>query len=246
MKHLKISLLFPFVFVFSNSWATTGPAAVQPEQALTYLQNGNLRFLKPSLRRDGQAKKDVQRLSSGQNPHSVVVSCSDSRVPPEIVFDQKLGELFVIRTAGQSLDDNAVGSVEYAVEHLGTRLLTVMGHTSCGAVTAALKTLDGSTAGSPALDSLLEEIHPRIKMFKGQEPSSGVEKESLANATGVAHDLIKQSKVIAKKWESGELWIVPSLYNLKTGEVKFMPRLMNPTGREPTKMSPNEEKVREH
>lgn len=106
------------------------PAGVEPMQAMKWLQNGNKRYLKGFLRKDGQTKSDIQRLNSGQKPHTIIISCSDSRVPPEIVFDQRLGEIFVIRTAGETLGANALGSIEYAVEHLGTRLILVLGHTS--------------------------------------------------------------------------------------------------------------------
>lgn len=77
---------------------------------------------------------DLKRLSTGQKPHTIVLSCSDSRVPPEVLFDQKLGEIFVIRTAGQAIDSSVLASIEYAVSHLGTNLIVVMGHESCGAV----------------------------------------------------------------------------------------------------------------
>ena len=132
------------------SWAATDhKPSVAPDTALKWLMNGNNRFVKTQLRmKEGQKPADIKRLSSGQQPHAIVLSCSDSRVPPELVFDQKLGEIFVVRTAGEALGDNAVGSIEYAVEHLGSRLIVVMGHTSCGAVKAAHATLQkGTSAG---------------------------------------------------------------------------------------------------
>jgi carbonic anhydrase len=195
--------------------------SVDAETSLRWLINGNQRFVRKHFRSDGHLSKDVQRLSSGQSPHAIVLSCSDSRVPPEIVFDQKLGEIFVVRTAGQALGDNVIGSIEYAVEHLGSKLIVVMGHTSCGAVKAALSTMDGQSAGSPALDGLVKDMHPRLERFKGTSPSKHVHKESTTNAQQVAKDLIERSKILKGKVASGELKIVSSIYDLETGNVVF-------------------------
>lgn len=218
MKALTLTLLFLSpLMAFAND-PTPGVSA---EKSLSWLKNGNSRYTNHKLRRDGQSKDDITRLSSGQKPHAIVLSCSDSRVPPEILFDQKLGEIFVVRTAGEALGDNAIGSIEYAVEHLGSKLIVVMGHTACGAVKAAHASLDGSSVGTPALDNLVKDIHPRISSFKGKTPSAHFEQESWANAEGVAHDLAKRSKLIGEKFKKGELTIVPSLYNLETGVVTF-------------------------
>ena len=225
--HLFLSL-FAAVTLFANE-----SKGISPETSVRWLTNGNARFNKSYLRRDGQSHADVVRLSSGQHPHAIVLSCSDSRVPPEIVFDQKLGEIFTVRTAGETIDDNAVGSIEYAIEHLGARLIVVMGHTACGAVKAAHATLDGSSAGTPALDALVGTIHPRIKEFKGKTPSQDFEKESWANADGVARDLIRRSSLIGGKWEKGEVWIVPSLYELGSGKVSFHDNLVMESKRTP-------------
>lgn len=206
---------------------------VAPTTALKWLTNGNTRFLRSAWRKDGAAKKDIERLSQGQHPHSIVVSCSDSRVPPEVVFDQKLGEVFTVRTAGQSLDHNSIGSIEYAVEHLGARLVVVMGHTSCGAVKAALDTMGGASAGTESLDALVRDIHPRLASFKGHEKSPSLEKESWANAEGVASDLLSRSKLLSEQWTAGHILVVPALYDLKTGRVSFHDSLKAQTPRTP-------------
>ena len=197
---------------------TTG---VAPEQAQKWLVNGNVRFTKNRLRKDGQSKKDIQRLSNGQKPHSIILSCSDSRVPPEIVFDQKLGEIFVVRTAGESLEANAVGSIEYAIEHLGARNLVVMGHTQCGAVKAALGTLNGGDAGSPNLNKLVADLHPHLRNFSSTAPSKNLEAESWANVSGVATDLITRSNIIAEALRSGKVKMREGLYHLDSGKVDF-------------------------
>lgn len=227
-----ISLLLVIGFsssAFAKTEAHSAPATghapavkgVSADESLRWLKNGNTRFTKGSLRKDGQAKADVERLSTGQAPHAIVLSCSDSRVPPELVFDQKLGEIFTVRTAGEALDNNAIGSIEYAVEHLGSHLIVVMGHTSCGAVKAALDTIDGKDAGTPALNALVKDLHPRLQSFKGKEKTPGVEKESWANVEGVAADLLARSALLKSKWEKGEIKIQSALYHLDSGNVEF-------------------------
>lgn len=195
---------------------------VEPLQAFRWLQNGNIRYQKGFLRKDGQSKEDIQRLSTGQKPHTIVLSCSDSRVPPEIVFDQKLGEIFVVRTAGESLDPNALGSIEYAVEHLGARLILVMGHTSCGAVKAAIQTINGGDLGSPNLNHLVADIHPRLKEALAQGGvSKDLANESWANARGVAADLLKRSAILQSAVEKGHVLIRTAMYHLDSGAVQF-------------------------
>lgn len=203
----------------AHAAANEGVAA---DTALGWLKNGNKRFVTKALRNDGKSRKDRERLAKGQHPHAIILSCSDSRVPPETVFDQALGEIFTVRTAGEAVDSSVLASIEYAVEHLGPKLLVVMGHTSCGAVKASIETAEGKSAGSESLDKLIGDIRPRLPTrAPAAAPSAGLEVESTANARGVAADLVKRSAIIRARVERGELKIVPSLYNLETGAVKF-------------------------
>ena len=194
---------------------------VEPAKALGWLKNGNKRFMKGHVRKDGQSRKDIERLSKGQKPHTIVLSCSDSRVPPEVVFDQKLGEIFVVRTAGETLDNMSIGSIEYAIEHLGARLILVMGHTSCGAVNAAIKTINGGSAGTPALNALVADIHPRIRSSLDGKASPDGFRQAFDNAKGVGVDLAKRSELIGKALAEGRVTIASALYNLDSGEVIF-------------------------
>ncbi len=208
---------------------TTAPApaghekteSVPAEKALTFLKNGNIRFRKGHLRKDGATKTDIERLASGQHPHTIVLSCSDSRVPPEVLFDQKLGEIFVVRTAGEAIEPTSIASIEYAVEHLGVKNILVMGHTQCGAVKAALSTLGGKDAGSANLNKLVADIHPRLQSFANKKASENFSEEGWANTKGVAHDLLTRSELLAKAVKSGELKISSALYNLHSGVVDF-------------------------
>lgn len=196
-----------------------GPVAA--DKSFSLLKNGNARFIKGHMRRDGATKADRERLSTGQKPHAIVLSCSDSRVPPEVVFDQKLGEIFTVRTAGQALDSAAIASIEYAVSHLGSNLIIVMGHESCGAVKAALATLKGGDAGSPWLNKLVADLHPHLKRFSELSQTDGVIVESWANVEGVTSDLIERSEIVRRLVESGEVSIQKALYHLGSGQVEW-------------------------
>lgn len=197
------------------------PEGVEPQKALGWLKNGNRRFVKNFFRNDGAKLSDVERLSTGQKPHSIILSCSDSRVPPEVIFDQKLGEVFVIRTAGEAIDSMVLASIEYAIEHLGSRNLVVLGHTQCGAVKAALATLEGADAGSVHLNKLVKDIHPRIGHFYKKPTSKNYADEGWANVDGVVKDLVSRSSIIASAVKSGHLMINSALYHIEHGQVEF-------------------------
>lgn len=220
MKYITLLIIIS-TFAWASGPHSEAHKSTDPEVALRWLRNGNTRFKKGTLRNDGQSKKDIQRLSEGQFPHTIILSCSDSRVPPEVVFDQKLGEIFVVRTAGETLDPTSIASIEYAVEHLGVRNLVVMGHTQCGAVKAAMGTFDGKDAGSPNLNKLVADIHPRIQNFKNKPMSKDVAPESWANVNGVIKDLMARSALLEEKIHSGVLKISGALYHLDSGDVEF-------------------------
>ncbi len=193
---------------------------VAPDKALGWLKNGNTRFTKGFYRKDGATTKDRVRLSSGQKPHAVVLSCSDSRVPPEIVFDQKLGEIFVVRAAGEALDFATIASIEYAIAHLGANLLVVLGHESCGAVKAALEAPEGGGA-TPSLAGLVADLKPRLARFSPTKPSPMYVAEGWANTLGVAKDLLARSPIIRQAVADGSVMIKPALYHLGSGVVEW-------------------------
>jgi carbonic anhydrase len=205
--------------VHSTHKREAGP--INSSTSLRYLKNGNTRFIEKKFRKDGVSREEIKGLSTGQKPHAIVLSCSDSRVPPEILFDQKLGEIFVVRTAGEALDSAVIASIEYAVSHLGSNLIVVMGHESCGAVKAALSTLTGGDAGSAALNKLVADIHPRLARYSRIPASAGVVAESWSNVEGVANDLAARSEIIQSAIESGEVKIEKALYHLGSGSVEW-------------------------
>ncbi len=225
MRRVKFQLFVMLSILFLGIGARPSVAAaasVSAAEAVAKLQKGNERFLSGKIRSDGESAADIARLSKAQNPDSIVLSCSDSRVPPELVFDQKLGEIFTVRSAGETLSPTAIASIEYAVAKLGTQLVLVMGHTNCGAVKAAVETLNGKSAGSENLDQLVADIQPRIRSkFEVSSPSKDLKAEAWLNARGVASDLLKRSSLLSKAVESGKIKIRVALYNLDSGRVEF-------------------------
>ena len=199
-----------------NSSSKEGWTAIQEIQA------GNKRFIEGRLNNSNQDKLIREKLASGQQPPVIVLSCSDSRVPPEKVFDQGLGQIFTVRLAGHVLNAEAIASIEYAVEHLGAKALVVMGHDSCGAVKAALTTPNGKSAGSPSLDSLISKIKPGISAFKNISPDDKtIEGPVKANVTATVKELIKKSKIVREALELNHLLLAQGIYHLASGEVEF-------------------------
>ncbi|BBB89962.1 MAG TPA: carbonic anhydrase [Methylomusa anaerophila] len=196
---------------------TTGISA---DEAKAKLIEGNQRFVTEKY---ANTNVDVERrseLTKGQHPFAVIVSCSDSRVPPEIVFDQGLGDLFVIRTAGDTIDDIAIGSVEYAVEHLGVQLVVVLGHEKCGAVTAAA-TLDDSHGHQPSyIDAVVKALQPAVDKAKTQKG------DLIANAIDDNVDLVvdqlrSAGPILSDFTKKGNIKIIGAVYDLDDGVVSF-------------------------
>lgn len=194
----------------------TGPAA---EIALGWLKNGNQRFKKGWFRKDGQSLKEVSVLSEKQKPHTTLLTCSDSRVPPELIFDQKFGEIYVVRNAGPNLSFETLASLETGVTKLGTRLVVVMAHNSCETIKAAFENKDSTDVGSENQNQLLSDIRERLAIDAKASPR--FKDEALANAKGIAEDIAKRSFVLRRYIESKELKIVTAIYDLETSNVEF-------------------------
>ncbi len=197
------------------------PRVDSPQLALAELKAGNRRFVEGTSRHPLQDSERRQQTKSDQKPHTIVLSCSDSRVPPEIVFDQGIGQLFVVRTAGEVADAAAVASIEYAVEHLGAKLILVMGHQSCGAVKATLGTPKGKSAGSRDLDKLIAEIRPNVKSFSLESAGPNLSYAVRAQVDGVTAGLLKRSKIVREAVHHHHIDIAGAVYNLESGQVLF-------------------------
>jgi carbonic anhydrase len=196
-------------------------------EALQRLREGNERFVSGDRRVDlplGQARRS--ELVAGQAPFAAVLGCSDSRVPVEIVFDQGLGDLFVIRVAGNVVASPQVGSIEFAAERCGTRLVVVLGHTHCGAVQATLAELQQPTElQSPHLRSLVDHIRPSVEGLLatelGQDGDALARQAVRANVRGSAEYLRTGSAVLERLIETDGLLVVGAEYSLETGVVDF-------------------------
>ena len=192
-------------------------AQLSPDKALEQLEAGNKRFVKAKAKHGHQNAKRRAEVASAQNPFAIIVSCSDSRVPPEVLFDQGIGDLFVIRSAGEVLDSVGMGSVEYAAEHLGTPLVMVLGHERCGAVKATVE--GGEAPGS--IGTICHLIKPSMEKAKAQEGDLA-DNTVRVLAVSVA-DKISASPVIAKLVQEGKLKVVKAYYDLDEGKVQLLP-----------------------
>ncbi|MEI6949268.1 carbonic anhydrase [Paraflavisolibacter sp. H34] len=194
-------------------------AEVTQQTALEKLMAGNDRFTRMQVIHPDESLPRLKAVAQEQHPFAVVVCCSDSRVPPELVFDQGLGNLFVVRTAGNIIGGVETGSIEYAVEHLGARLVVVMGHENCGAVKAFVA---GGTAPGhirDIVDSLKKEQEIRQVGIRDEHR---LESCVQANIVHGVHTLLAQSDIIREKVEQGGLQLVPARYDLDNGQVTLL------------------------
>ena len=180
---------------------------IKAEKALELLKSGNARFVSGTLTPKDNYTELRKQLCEGQHPFAVVLCCSDSRVAPEIIFDQKLGDLFVIRNAGNVVDEDVLGSIEYAVEHLGTPLVVVMGHSSCGAVTA---TCQGSDLPGH-IAHIAQRIRPAINTC------CCIDDNARRHAKRMAQ-LIEEDEII----HHIEAQVVAAFYDIKSGQVEWL------------------------
>lgn len=180
---------------------------INTEDALLKLKEGNARFLSETLNPRSSYSEDRRKLSEGQHPFAVVLCCSDSRVVPEIIFDCNLGELFVIRNAGNVVDEDVLGSVEYAVEHLGCPLVVVMGHSCCGAVTATCE--GGELPGN--IPALAQRIRPAISL------DCCIDDNARRHARRMAQ-LLKEDPIVSHLHTK----VMAAFYDIKSGEVSFL------------------------
>jgi carbonic anhydrase len=213
------SKLIVFAAIACLSGAPFVPAADDPaasvsaDNALVKLKEGNLRFTTSEVSQSKATAARRAETAQAQHPFAIIVGCADSRIPPELVFDQNLGDLFVIRTAGNLVDDHALGSIEYAVAHTGARLIVVLGHARCGAVIAALE----SDHAPGHIQSLVRDLQPAVKAAKGK-PGDALAAAITENARQVAAEIKAKAALgdLAK-----EVRIVYAVYDLDTGKIEW-------------------------
>lgn len=197
------------------------------DDALEELRDGNRRFVAGEFDAESIAGRAHQAgMSDGQNPFAIVLACSDSRVPVEMVFDQGFGDLFVIRVAGNIVAPSQIGSIEYAAEQFGTNLVVVLGHSNCGAVIATLQELSREqTHRSPNLGAIIDRVRPAIEPILAAHKNSDTKTLTgaavRANIRASVDGLSQGSTIIEQLIKAGELTIVGAEYSIETGKVDF-------------------------
>ena len=200
---------------------------ISASEALARLRTGNRRFASDDCKSESLTDTAHRRkLTEGQAPFAVILGCSDSRAPAELIFDQGLGDLFVIRVAGNVVAPSLVASVEYAAELLGARLVVVLGHTHCGAVTATLDALRVSTPPPPPnLDSIINRVRPAVEPFFADDPDAApetlIDAAVRANIRASAEQLRSDSLILSRLIAGHGLRVVGAEYSLETGLVDF-------------------------
>lgn len=190
-------------------------AASSPADALARLKAGNARFA------GGPLDARVAELVSGQNPFAIVLGCSDSRVPIETIFDQQPGQLFVVRVAGNFLNNDGLGSIEYAVAVLKSKLIVVLGHGNCGAVTAAVSFVRDGTTQPSHIQDLITALAPAAGATRGVE-GDWIVNAIAENVRLTMQAVANRSSIVANAIKAGDLQVVGGVYDLRSGSVSFL------------------------
>lgn len=212
---MKRTYLIAIVF---TAFATGVHAQTSPDEALTKLKQGNDRFVQGKSIRPHQDLNRIREVAAAQAPFATIVGCSDSRVPNEIIFDQGVGDLFIVRTAGQVSTYASWGSIEFAADLLGTKLIVVLGHTQCGAVSAAVKLPE--VPGH--IVTLINAIKPAVEKAREQHPADLLDAAIRENIRQQVEQLKSLEPTLAKRVREGSVKIIGALYHLDTGTVEFL------------------------
>lgn len=196
-----------------------GKLATTADEALAELKAGNRRFVAGKHQSPNLDLKRVREVVAGQKPEAVILGCADSRVPPEVIFDEGIGDLFVVRVAGNIAEPATTGSVEYAAEHLGVPLVVVLGHHKCGAVKATAEA-HGPAEGN--IGEIVKEIQPAVEAARAHPGAEGLVDDAVhQNAALVAAQLLSESPVLSHLVHEGKVKIVTAIYDLDSGKVEW-------------------------
>ncbi len=197
------------------------PVAKNPQEAIRALKTGNSRFFSGTARRPELSAAERRAQILAQTPFAVILSCSDSRVPTEIVFDQGLGNLFITRVAGNVVETGTLGSIEYGIEHLKTHVVVVLGHEGCGAVKAALLSPEERSRETESIQALLNSIVPAIsKLPKIRDEKAKLREAVIANVRLQVQNL-KKAKLVRQAIASGKIAVIGAFYEITSGAVDF-------------------------
>jgi len=227
MKFKKIFAPLIAVVLFASLAIASGTTgSLSADEALHALMEGNAKFISGDVEHlvaNSQPARRIDTGVNGQKPYAIVVTCADSRLSPEILFDKGIGEVFVVRVAGNVVAPHELGSIEYAAEHLGAKLVVVLGHSKCGAVSAAYDYFTTAEALRPELsknlESIVESIEPAI--VKAVAAGSGKSGAEDINVDEVVKQIKKKSRVIREMMETSGVKVVGGKYNVESGEVSL-------------------------
>jgi carbonic anhydrase len=217
-KGIAVSLVLVVAVTAGFAFTPSQPA----NDSLSRLVEGNKCFVSGRMTQADLGSTHRTDLAGGQHPRAIIVTCSDSRVAPEHIFNQGLGDIFVIRVAGNVLDPVGLGSVEYAAEHLHTPLLVLMGHDKCGAVSAAV---DATGEPEGNIGSILKMIQPAVKKAKAKGGSKEeiIDNAIKENVADVYASVLQKSPVLKHLIDKGDLKVVAGVYHLASGQVETLP-----------------------
>lgn len=208
-------------FSFSQNDYEKDTVGFEADKALDILLEGNERFLNGKPLHPHENRNWISKLKEGQHPFAVIIGCSDSRVPPELVFDQGFGDIFVIRIAGNVINTDVLASVEYAIEHLGTQLIVVLGHTGCGAVKATVSHLNDPDGEPSEIVSLLYQIEPAVIGIENADPDKIIPLVVKRNVElGVRR--LSRAPDVRSKLLNDEISIQGAIYDINSGQVKLL------------------------
>lgn len=217
-------LLFLFILVCSlliNSnvcIASHNVENISADKALEKLIKGNERFVELKEKHPDSDKKRRKEMLKGQHPFVVILSCSDSRVPPELIFDQGIGDIFEIRNAGNVLNEHVIGSIEYAVMHCGVKLIVIMGHQDCGAIAATLS----GVSETKYIKALENSIQPAVDDCKNKGIEVNSDNVVKAHVMQDINELLTQDTELVKYMKENNVQIIPAYYHLDSGKVDFL------------------------
>jgi carbonic anhydrase len=206
-----------FIILLTSISTAYSQVKITPDEALLRLKEGNQRFINGKSTKPRQDFNRIKEVAAAQYPFATIIGCSDSRVPNEIIFDQGLGDLFIVRTAGQVSSYASWGSIEFAEEVLGTKLIVVLGHTQCGAVNAAVNLPE--VPGH--IITLINAIKPAVEKAKKSEPKNLLDAAIRENVAMQVEQLKGLEPVLAKRVREGSIKIIGGLYDLHTGKIEF-------------------------
>ena len=203
-----------------KGYASEEVSEFTPDEALELLKQGNQEFLAGNVNPEAASAARRLEIASGQKPFAILVGCSDSRVSPEILFGRQLGELFIVRNAGNTVDTSALGSIEYGVLELGVPLIIVLGHENCGAVGAAVSIVEENTEFPGSIGAMVAPILPAVLAVR-EEPGDLLDNSVRENVRRIVERLSTSEDILTEPLEAGRLKIVGARYDLDSGEVDF-------------------------